>query len=585
MIKCKRCGRINHGLVTVCPECDTTPELSERECADMLREAEEAIQKNDYISAVEIYKFLAALGIAEGERELGLILERGILLPRDLDMAIRYFFSAAKRGDATAAYRYSRLAVGNRAVCDFWLAYSALMGCKEAYADAFALYSAYKERTTAAYYCSLLAEEDDTDAIIEMARRHLYGDGVEQNERMAKWYMDRIGRVPLHAVKLHRRLSAVVEGATRPSMPEFTDKRRITERLIAAAKKYGYTKVLLALCHRYAEYGGGDSQVFLALLHIEGIEFTKNVELGITMLEEAMERGSVLGAKCLGDLYSRGEFTERDNRLATVYYRRAAALGGMGEYESLGDIFRGGLVCEPDYTLAISLYERGANEGDGRCQRKLELMKEERERCYIEATRLERTSPDEAFKLYKRAVDSGYIPAHARIGWYYERGIGTRVDRKAAFHHYKAAYDAGDKRAIESLGRCYARGIGVAFSFKKAAQLLSVARDMGSHSADRELYRIYENKKKHMLRSLYSTAMELYYNKKYDIAVEMLTTCMNLGLGDATYAIGCLYEFGITTAPDRRAAMRYYKKAYEQGYSDPRQYHKQSMLRIWQQNR
>ena len=225
------------------------------------------------------------------------------------------------------------------------------------------------------------------------------------------------------------------------------------------------------------------------------------------------------------------------------------------------------------------------SEGDGRCQRKLELMKEERERCYIEATRLERTSPDEAFKLYKRAVDSGYIPAHARIGWYYERGIGTRVDRKAAFHHYKAAYDAGDKRAIESLGRCYARGIGVAFSFKKAAQLLSVARDMGSHSADRELYRIYENKKKHMLRSLYSTAMELYYNKKYDIAVEMLTTCMNLGLGDATYAIGCLYEFGITTAPDRRAAMRYYKKAYEQGYSDPRQYHKQSMLRIWQQNR
>lgn len=585
MIKCKRCGRENLGYETSCPECDATPELSDRECADMLREAEEAIQKNDYISAVEIYKFLAALGIAEGERELGLILERGVLLPRDLDMATKYYYSAARRGDATAAYRYSRLAVGNRASCDFWLAYSALMGCREAYADAFALYSSYKERTTAAYYCSLLAEEDDTDAIIEMARRHLYGDGVEQNERMAKWYMDRIGRVPLHAIKLHRRLSAVGEAALRPPMPEFTEKRRITERLIAAAKKYGYPKVLLALCHKYAEYGGADSQVFLALLHIEGIEFTKNVELGITMLEEAMERGSVLGAKCLGDLYSRGEFTERDNRLATVYYRRSAALGGRGEYESLGDIFRGGLVCEPDYALALSLYERGANEGDTACQRKLQLMCEERERCYIEATRLERSSPDEAFKLYKRAVDSGYIPAHARIGWYYERGIGTRVNRKAAFYHYRTAYEAGDKRAIESLGRCYARGIGVAFSFEKAAGLLSVARDMGSRSADRELYRIYENKKRHMLRSLYSTAMELYYNKKYDIAVEMLTTCMNLGLGDATYAIGCLYEFGITTAPDRAAAMRYYKRALEQGYSDPRQYHKQSMLRIWQQNR
>ena len=585
MVKCKRCGRNNPGYEIICPGCDTAQELSERECADMLREAEAAIKNNDYISATEIYKFLAALGIAEGERELGLILERGVLLPRDLDAATKYFYSAARRGDATAAYRYSRLCVGNRAACDFWLAYSALMGCKKAYADAFALYSTYKERSTAAYYCSLLAEEGDTDAIVEMARRHLYGDGVEQNERMAKWYMDRIGRVPLHAIKLHRRLSAVVGGALRPPIPEFTEKRRITERLIAAAKKYGYNKLLVALCHKYSEYGGADSQVFLALLHIEGIELTKNLERGVAMLEDAMERGSVLGAKCLGDLYSRGEFTERDNRLATIYYRRAAALGGRGEYENLGDIFRGGLVCEPDYALALSLYERGAEEGDGGCQRKLDLMCQEREQCYIEATRLERSSPDEAFKLYKRAVESGYIPAHARIGWYYERGIGTRVDRKAAFLHYKAAYDAGDKRDIESLGRCYARGIGVAFNFDRAAELLSIAKDMGSRSADRELYRIYENKKRHMLRSLYSTAMELYYNKKYDIAVEMLTTCMNLGLGNATYAIGCLHEFGITTAPDRAAAMRYYKRAYDQGYSDPRQYHKQSMLRIWQQNK
>ena len=111
-------------------------------------------------------------------------------------------------------------------------------------------------------------------------------------------------------------------------------------------------------------------------------------------------------------------------------------------------------------------------------------------------------------------------------------------------------------------------------------ELLTIAREMGSHSADRELYRIYENKKRHMIRSLYSTAMRLYYNKKYDLCRSMLELCMQLGLGDATYAIGCLYEFGITTAPDRRIALRFYKKAYEQGYSDPRQYHKQSMLRI-----
>ena len=580
MIKCKGCGKDNPHYNTVCPSCNASPELSDRECLELLKEAEEYISRNEYKLAVEIYKFLAAAGNADGERELGLILEKGLLLPRDTDMATQYFYSAAKRGDLLSAYKYSRLVVGNGAFADYWLAVSALMGCKEAYADAFVLYNSYKERSTAAYYCSLLAEENDTDAIIEMARRHLYGDGVEQNERMAKWYMERIERVPLHALKLQRRLMAVTDKAVRPDLPEFTDKRKITERLIAASKKFGYNKILLLLCRIYETYGGADKDVFLALLHIEGIEFTENTEKGISMLEEAAERGSVMAAKSLGDLYARGEFTERDSHLATRYYRLAAEMGGKGEYENLGDIFRGGLLTEPDYALALSMYKKGAEEGNFGCQRKLKMMEEERERCYVEATRLERTAPEEAFKLYKRSVESGYLPAHARIGWYYERGIGTGVDRKAAFTHYKAAYDAGDKRAIESLGRCYARGIGVAFDFKKASELLSIAREMGSHSADRELYRIYENKKRHMVRSLYSTAMELYYNKKYDIAVEMLEVCMDLGLGDATYAIGCLYEFGITREPDRKTAMRYYKKAHDQGYRDPRQYHKQSMLRL-----
>lgn len=581
MIRCKMCGRDNPRYEPLCPECSASPELTERECASLLLEAEEKIRKNDFLRAVEIYKFLSAAGSPDGERELGLILEKGILVPRDIDAAVQYFYSAAQKGDALSAYKYSRIAVSAGSRSDYWLALSALLGCTEAYPDAFALYAGYKEKTTAAYYCSLLAEADDVDAIIEMARRHLYGDGVPQNERMAKWYMERIERPPLHALKLHKRLQAVMGRSVRPEKPEFTERSKVIERLIAASRKFGYTKILLILCNMYAEGGTPDSNIFLALLHIEGIEFQKNVELGVSMLEDAMRAGSVTGAKCLGDLYARGEHIEKDAKLATQYYRRAAELGGQGEYENLGDIFYRGILTEPDYALAISLYQKGAIEGDFGCQRKLKMMQDERERNYIEATKLERTAPNDAFLLFKKSVEAGYLPAHARIGWYYERGIATEVDRKAAFRHYKAAYEAGDKRAIESLGRCYARGIGTAFDFNKASELLSIAREMGSHSADRELFRIYENKKRHMIRSLYSTATRLYYNKKYDVARNMFEVCMGLGLGEATYSIGCLYEFGITTAPDRKMALRFYKKAYDQGYSDPRQYHKQSMLRIW----
>ncbi len=580
MIKCKKCGTLNLDYTSVCQKCSAPIELSELEISELLSEVENRLDMNDFSRAVDIQKMLAEAGVVEGERGLALILERGVLVPQNIEMALEYYYSAAKKGDPYSAYKYSKLVVGNESESDFWLAFAALNECKDAYADAFALYSRYREREIAAYYCSLLANDGDVDAIIEMARRHLYGDGVAQDERQAKWYMERVDRTPLHALKLYRRLHAVEEKSVRPKMPTFTDRNRIIQRLIDGARKFGYTKVLLKLAELYAKNGTKDAPVYMASLHIEGIEFEKNVEEGIRILEDAMHDGSVAAAKMLGDLYVAGEQVEKNERLAMYYYYRAARLGGHGDYENLGDIFHSGELSEPDYAIAFGLYQRGAEMGDHKCQIKLNKMIEEREINYIEACKLERTSPEEAFPLFKKSVDAGYLPAHARIGWYYERGIGTEVNRKAAYTHYKAAYDAGDKRAIESLGRCYARGIGTAFDFKRASELLSVAREMGSQSADKELYRIYENKKRHMVRSLYSTAMRLYYNKKYDISRSMLEMCMQLGLGDATYAIGCLYEFGITCNPDRKIALKYYKKAYEQGYSDPRQYHKQSMLRI-----
>ena len=583
MIKCENCGKEYSESLDLCPDCAVENEISTEEAQRLLAQADQLLDSNDLNGAVDIYKFLAGAGVAEGERALALILEKGVLLPRDLDMAIKYYYSAAQKGDAISAYRYAKLIVGNEERADFWLAFAAIMEYREAYADAYALYSRHRERGTAAYYCSQLAEEGDDDAIIEMARRHLYGDGVEQNERQAKWYIERIERTPIHALKLYRRIQAVEGRSVRPKIPTFTDRNRIMQRLMDGAKSLGYYKVLLLICEKYRALGAKDADVFLAKLHIEGIEFEANVEHGLSILEDAMADGCVLAAITLGDLYTEGEYVEQSDKTATYYYRLAAKLGGEGYYEKLGDIFHDAILTEPDYAIAISLYRKGAEEGDLACRKKLQAMYAERERNYIEATKLERTSPNEAFLLFKKSTDAGYLPAHARIGWYYERGIGTRINRKKAFYHYKTAYEAGDKRAIESLGRCYARGIGTAFDFNKASKLLSIAREMGSHSADKELFRIYENKKRHMLRSLYSTAMRLYYNKKYDLARNMLEVCMSMGLGEATYSIGCLYEFGITTTADRRVALRFYKKAAEQGFTDPRQYHKQSMLRIWKQ--
>ena len=127
MFRCKGCGRENPKYQINCPSCGAPPVLAEGESEMLICEAEELRFRNDYISAVEIYKFLSAAGSADGERELGLVLEKGLLVPRDLEMATKYFYSAAIKGDVTSAYKYSRLAIGQQALCDFWLAYAAMM--------------------------------------------------------------------------------------------------------------------------------------------------------------------------------------------------------------------------------------------------------------------------------------------------------------------------------------------------------------------------------------------------------------------------------------------------------------------------
>lgn len=579
MIRCKKCGSKNLAYELRCPFCSWEFALYDDEIAKLLREAKEAKAANQYEHTVNIYRFLAGIGVCEGEREFAVILERGMLVPRNLDMAMKYFYAAATKGDSFSAYRYSILASRtNEALGQFWLGYSAILGCKEAYNDAWQMYIKLGDDSSASYYCSLMAESGDIDSIVEMARRHLYGLGVEQNESYAKWYINKLSFPPIYSLKLVSRLKNAE--AAEPPKPKFENRDKVLRALINQSRKYGQRTALQNLSEIFAESEAPDAAVSLANLFIEGVEYERDVEHGIALLEKAVEKGSAMGAKCLGDLFAIGKHVERDAKRAIGYYKHAASLGTDGAFEAIGDVFMKGEIAESDPAFALELYEKGAEEGDRSCEKKAFEIKRDREKHYFDACAIEKNSPKSAFPLFEMSVKAGYPPAHAKIGRYYEFGIGTEKNRKLAFKHYKHAVDIGDKRALLDLGRCYASGIGVAFNFKLASKYLSMAKELGQSGADSELYRIYENKKRHMTRALYSTAMRLLYNKKYDIAIRQLQTCSQLGYPAATYSIGCLYEFGIGFPSDRRTALNYYKKAYRDGYSDSDQSHKQKILKM-----
>ena len=92
--------------------------------------------------------------------------------------------------------------------------------------------------------------------------------------------------------------------------------------------------------------------------------------------------------------------------------------------------------------------------------------------------------------------------------------------------------------------------------------------------------RLLENKRRHMSRSLFSSAMRLLYQRKFDPALKMLHACRLAENARGIYTLGCLYEFGIGTATDRELAFSLYEVAYSMKFRDPRQSYKQKILKM-----
>lgn len=579
MIKCKKCGHTADKFVAICPECKENITLTRLELSDSLEEARGAMRKKEYEYAIEIYKALADMGVTEAEREYAAILERGTLVPRDLDGAMRYFFEAAKKNDGYSAYRYSRLAArtSDRA-SEFWIAYAALLGCREAFPSAAESYSNMGDEETAGYYYALAADAHDTDSIVTMAKRYYNGVGTERNEAYAKWYMDKLTLPPFHALKLAYKLRSVK--AQLPPEPVFTAHTRIVRTLMRDAKKYKLHTAELHLAELLAKSGDPDALYTLGALYADRVGDGIAPEQAIETLEAALAGGNSEAAKLLGDIYVCGRIVPRSIERALFYYRRSAGGGNGSAYEVMGDIFREGRMVEPNVAYAIDLYDLGAREGDANCRRKSTELHEERERYYEMARATERSSPADAFENYALSTSMGYLPAHRELARCFEMGIGTKKDRRAAFTWYKIAVEAGDTDSYFDLGKCYAYGLGTPFNFDLAISALMQAKRFGNRYADEEITRLYENKKRGMIRSLFSTAIRLIYQKKFPEAANLLATCAEVGYPEGNYVLGCMYEFGLGLETSRTRAFEHYNRAFDAGFRDPRQLYKLKILKM-----
>ena len=159
-------------------------------------------------------------------------------------------------------------------------------------------------------------------------------------------------------------------------------------------------------------------------------------------------------------------------------------------------------------------------------------------------------------------------------------GRGIKKNRQQAYLWFEKAAEAKDDEALYEYGLCFSRGIGTAFNFKKAVEVLSKAARLGSADAKRELERIMGNKRRHMLRKVYSNAMEMIHKREFKEAENLLRICLRLGHAKGIYTLGCLNEFGLGIPTNRELAFRLYETAFELKFRDPRAVYKLRILRM-----
>lgn len=579
MIRCSKCGYVGAYIAKNCPDCNEEFILTAEEIEEKIQEIAQAENSRQYELAAEGHHILADMGRTESQKEYAALLEKGDIVARDLDKAMKYYYMAAEKNDAYSAYRYSVLADRtNDKVAMFWLSYAAALGCTESYPALADKLARSGEDEEANYYYALSAAYDDTDSVVTMAKRYYNGIGCEQNYPYAKWYMDKLTLPPIHAIKMAYKLRAV--RAEDPGIPKHPDYNRMLRRLSVKAHDYGYKNAYHNLCAILSDKGDMQARMILGMLYADGTGCEQSTSMALSLLNSAAVHGNAEAYKHIGDIYLIGNLVEQDTQKALECYKSAAKLGMTNAYEVMGDIFYKGELIKRDVARAIELYDMGAKEGHSAAAEKSESLKRRREELFERAQAIELRAPIDAFRSYAISASMGYVPAYKYMARCFLEGRGIKKDRAQAYLWYQKSVESKDESAFYEYGLCYSRGIGTPFDFKAAIKNLSIAARLGSSEAKTEIERLMLNKRKHLVNTVYSKAMRLLYLKKFAEAEELLRLCLKFNHAKGIYTLGCLNEFGLGIPTNRDMAFRLYETAFELKFRDPRSVYKLRILRL-----
>ena len=224
------------------------------------------------------------------------------------------------------------------------------------------------------------------------------------------------------------------------------------------------------------------------------------------------------------------------------------------------DIFKQSVEAEKakDYDKAFKLCKKAAVAGNPRAQDNLAYYYQKGIGCKVDTKK--------ALEWYEKAVVSGYGPAAFVLGYYYQEGNGITVkDAASAYNYYKIGADLGDRNAMSALADCYLKGRGTAYDIDKGLSMhKALAEDetdgwesfrIGSYYCYSADYYYYCSNRKQPDKSLLDPVEGMKWFRK----------SAQQNNHDAMEALGELYLYGKDVAMNKQEAVKWFLKAADLG--------------------
>lgn len=329
---------------------ETVPVNSSEEMAEMLIQAAQAFENEEFEQAFTLFKSLAEQGHAEAQYHLGTMYGKGLGVACDERQAAVWYLKSADQGYAPAQYNlgvsYAKGSgiMQNLPEASYWYTQAAKQGHAAAQNNLAELFTnglgVAQDYAQAFEWFEKAAEQDDAIAQYNLGLAYAQGRGVAQDDAKAMEYF----------VKSAEQGNAIAQYNLGV---RYESGQGVKQDYREAAHWY----------QKAAEQGNASAQNNLGLMYADGHGVPKDADKAADWCEKAADQGHADAQFNLGLLYAQSTDSEEGQRQAAAWYLKAAEQGHSGAQNNLAIAYFNGWGVEQDHDKAIIWYRAAAEQG------------------------------------------------------------------------------------------------------------------------------------------------------------------------------------------------------------------------------